>query len=216
MCRNVMPEWLDVVRAKRSVISFKKGELIFQEGEQVKGIYFILTGKVKIDMSWGDKKYIVRFATDGAILGHRGYGLENTYPVSGTALEQTEACFIPSELFQTLLKTNPPFLFELAFFYADELKRTERRMKNLVHMPVKGRVVESLLMLRDTFGTAENFQLKFKLARKDLASMAGTTYETTIRMLNELSAENLIQLKDKDIILLDQKKLEQCCIATNH
>ncbi|NQV52206.1 MAG: Crp/Fnr family transcriptional regulator [Flavobacteriales bacterium] len=212
LCRNISTDWLEMVRMKRSVISYKKGDVIFREGEEVKGIYFILFGKVKVDMSWGDKSYIVRLAGDGRILGHRGFGLDSVYPVKATALEDTTVCYIPTELFRTLLRTNPDFLYELTFFYADELKRTERRMKNLAHMPVKGRIAESLLYIDFAFGSDLDGRLKYRMSRKDMAAMGGTTYESVIRMLNELSADGWISLKDKDIWINEKEKLENCCL----
>lgn len=211
MCQSIMPDWLEIVRLKREVIRFKKNEVIFREGQEVKGVYFILNGKVKIHTSWGDKEYIIRLGGDGDIFGHRGLGLDATYPVSATALENTSVCFIPTELFMTLLRTNHDFLFKLALFFADELKRAERRMKNLAHMPVKGRVAEALLMVRDAFGLGENKALQYRMSRKDMASVAGTTYETVIRMLNELVAEGLITLDEKNIRLIDEQGLLECC-----
>lgn len=211
LCKSVMPEWLEVVRLKREVQEFEKGARIFKEGDPVKGIYFILNGKVKVDMSWGDKSYIVRLAGEGDILGHRGLGMDSVYPINATALEPTTVCFIPTDLFSTLLKTNTDFLYKLAFFFAEELKFTERRMKHLAHMPVKGRVAESLLMIRDAFGTNEDGALSYSMSRKDMAAMCGTTYESVIRMLNELVADNYIQLSDKAIHLVDEARLEECC-----
>lgn len=211
LCRNISSEWLEIVRLKREVISFKKGDKIFKEGDRVEGIYFILSGKVKIDMSWGSRSYILRLASDGQILGHRGFGIDDIYPVTGIALEPTAACFIPSDLFRKLLRTNPEFLYQLAFFYAEELKRTERRMKNLAHMPVKGRVAEGILLIKEAFGVDDNGCLNYRMSRKDLAALAGTVYETVIRMLNELVADGSIMLQDRDIKVLDEKKLNNCC-----
>ncbi|MEZ4722370.1 MAG: Crp/Fnr family transcriptional regulator [Flavobacteriales bacterium] len=212
LCRNISSEWLEIVRLKREVISYKKGETIFKEGDKVEGIYFILFGKVKIDMSWGNKSYIIRLAGDGQILGHRGFGIDDIYPVTGVALEPTSACFIPTDLFRKLLRTNPEFLYQLAFFYAEELKRTERRMKNLAHMPVKGRVAEGILLIREAFGVDGEGCLNYRMSRKDLAALAGTVYETTIRMLNELVTDGCISLLDRDIKILDVRKLNNCCM----
>jgi CRP-like cAMP-binding protein len=211
LCRNISSEWLELVRLKRDVLFFKKNEVIFRDGEKVDGIYFILSGKVKVDMPWGDKSYIVRLASDGDILGHRGFGLDEYYPVNGTALESTTVCFIPSELFKSLLRTNQELLYSLVFFFADELKRTEKRMKRLVHMLVKGRVAESILMIAEAFGVEENGMLKFNMSRKEMAAMSGTTYETVIRMLNELVKDGLISLNDKNIQILNNEALEVCC-----
>jgi len=211
LCRNILPEWREVVKLKRDVLTYPKGTVIFEEGSEVKGVYFILKGKAKVHMKWGDKEYIVRLASDSTILGHRGFGLDSVYPVSATALEEITVCFIENDLFKTLLTTNNQFCTELMWYYADELKLTERRMRHLALMPVKGRIGESLVLIEKAFGLTENGFLAYPLARKDIASMAGTTYETVIRVFNEMVEDKWIELDKKWIKITDKKAIETCC-----
>src|SRR4051812_32539331 len=99
-CKGCLKEWLPAVDSNRQTFDFKKGELIFAEGEQVTGVYFLLSGKAKVHKKWGDdKELVVRFAAAGDILGHRGLGKETVYPVSATALEPVSACFIHLDFF---------------------------------------------------------------------------------------------------------------------
>lgn len=211
LCKNILPDWLEMLRERRDVFSYKKGEVIFEEGTQVRGIYFIIEGKVKVDMSMGDRKYIVRLATNGQILGHRGFGKDDIYPISAVALEPTSVCFISSEFFKTLLKTNSTLLYKLNFFYAEELMATEKRMKHLVYMPVKARIAESLLIMAQVFGLDHSKKLNFTLTRKEIAEMAGTTYESVIRTIAEFVKDGLIETVDKEIRILDVDKLNSCC-----
>ena len=76
-------------------------------------------------------------------------------------------------------------------------------MRNLAHMPVKGRVTQALLQLREQFGTLPGGSIALTLSRQDLASLVGATYETIFRILNELAREDLIRLDGKDIAILD-------------
>lgn len=207
LCQHVTPEWLELIEQHRQVLNFKKGQHIFTEGSKVEGMFFILSGKVKIEMSWGERSHIVRLAKDGDILGHRGFGLDDIYPASGIAVAPTSVCFVPTDFFVKLLKTNTQLLFRLTFLYADELKKTERKLRNLAHVQVKGRVAEALLDIREAYGTDDSGVLGHRMSRKDIASIAGTTYESVVRMLNELVADNLIALVGMDIKLLDVDRL---------
>src|SRR5215213_4057508 len=95
LCRNCLEEWLPALDVNRKTFDFKKGEPLFKEGEEVTGIYFLVSGKAKVHKKWGeDKELIVRFAGAGDILGHRGLGKESIYPVSATAIEPVTTCFI--------------------------------------------------------------------------------------------------------------------------
>lgn len=208
LCRQCSKEWLPALDAHRKSFQVVKGETIFKEGDIITGIWFIYKGKFKVHKQWGnDKELIVRLAGDGDIVGHRGMGGDDFYPVSATALELSDVCFVDIEFFMATLKVNPQFLLELMLFFASELKESEKRMRNLAHMPVIGRVANSLLRLRQKFGTDASGNISMNLSRQDLASYSGTTYETVFRILNEMAAANTIKVDGKFIQIADEEKL---------
>ncbi len=74
-------------------------------------MFFINKGLVKVHKRWdAEKEMILRFAGDGAIVGHRGLGGDTIYPVSGTALTNTGVCFVNIDFFTATLKTNAAYL----------------------------------------------------------------------------------------------------------
>jgi CRP/FNR family transcriptional regulator len=92
-------------------------------------------------------------------------------------------------------------------FFAGELKESEKNMRNLAHMPVKGRVAMALLNLQSKFGVNNKGLINITISRQDLASFAGTTYETVFKIINELKREGLLNIDGKDIGIIDTKKL---------
>ena len=208
MCLFCLKEWLPAIEANRINVDYKKGELIFKEGDSVNGMYFVYSGSVKVHKRWvGDKELIVRIASKGEIVGHRGLGADTIYPVSGTALEPVTVCFIDMAFFTATLKVNNEFLYELMLFFAAELKVSERKMRNLAHMPVKGRLAQAIVSLDEKFGRNGDGQINISLPRQDLASFTGTTYETIFRMMQELAEENLVKVEGKDISIINRKGL---------
>ena len=174
--------------------------MLFSEGDDLKGMYFINKGLVKVHKKWGlDKELILRIAKDGDIVGHRGLGADLIYPVSGTALEPTDVCFVDLDFFNSTLRVNQDLLFGLMMFFAAELKESEKRMRNLAHMTVKGRIANALLFLKNKFGVTPEGTINLLLSRQDLASYTGTTYETLFRVMNELAEENAISMNGKSI-----------------
>lgn len=207
------PEWYYLINMEKTSFEIREGERVLEEGQPVSGIYFIYRGKVKVHKKWGgDKEYIVRLAKSGEVLGHRGYGGKLFYPISATALEDSVLCFFDNNFFFKLLKTNHEFTYRLLMFYAEELRRAEIRMRNLAHMSVKGRIADSLLMIKDAYGLDETGEfLNLKLTRKNLANIAGTTYETVIRTLHKFSEEDAIKVNGKKIGVLNEPALRQLC-----
>ena len=212
MCKGCRTEWLKAIDANRKMLHYKKGATLFREGDKVNGMYFIYSGLVKVHKKWSDEKeLIVRFAKQGAIVGHRGLGSDTIYPVTATALSPAVVCFVDLDFFNATLKVNPDYLFELMMFFAAELKESEKRMRNLAHMNTKGRVGQSLLALKDKFGINNEGFINIEISRQDLASYSGTTYETLFKMLNELSEENIIATDGKKTRILDAAKLFSFC-----
>lgn len=208
MCSLVLKDWKFALDSHRKNFIAKKGEQIFKEGDPVTGVYFVYRGNVKVHKHWGDKDLIIRFANSGKILGHRGMGTHDAvYPISATAIEETSLCFIELDFFMATLKVNHDFAFNLMLFYAEELQESEKKMRNLALMPVKGRLAVALLQLKEQFGVNEQGSLNLELSKQDLAAYTGATYETVFRMTTELINEKLISSIGKEILIINEEKL---------
>ncbi len=214
LCQNCIPEWRAVIGLHKKTILFKKGTHIIKAGEKVKGIYFIYTGAVKVYTAWtGQKELILRFSRKGDILGHRGLGRVDTYPISAKTMEDTKVCFISNEFLESTLKTNPSFTYKLMHFYAAELQKAEKRMRDLAHMEVKGRIADALLELSRQFGADSDHYINITIKRQDIASYAGTTYETVFKFFTELIKSKIITTTGKRIRINNPGRLRQFIIT---
>ncbi|MCO6499244.1 MAG: Crp/Fnr family transcriptional regulator [Vicingus serpentipes] len=201
------PEWQSYIDIYKKQKQVKAKAYVFKEGETTEGLYIINKGKVKVVTKDDEgKETLIRLATDGDILGHRGFGGNWTYPISAIALENTALTFVPLNAFNVLAKSNAEFTYHLMMFFAEELRKSEEKMKQL---PVKVRVARAIVMNYKCFGFDENEKnkLSFTLSRTDYASKAGTTYETVIRVLADLNKSGIIQIKGKSIYILDLEQL---------
>lgn len=209
LCRHCMPEWKEVTATHKKTLLIKKGKTLFTEGEEVKGIFFLYSGVVKIHGPWTDgREMIIRFARGGEIAGHRGL-VDTVYPISATALEDTTACFAGNDFLELSMKANPSLTYTLMHFYAAELQKAEKRLRDITHMEVKGRIAGALLDILQTFGIDENQFLALKLTRQDIAAYAGTTYETVFKFFAELTTAGVITTSGKDIRIHQPEKLTQ-------
>lgn len=208
LCSTCIPEWKELIAHKKTTLVIKKGKQVFAEGDVVKGIFFLYSGAVKVFKKWGaDKELILRFAVGGDILGHRGLGGHAVYPISATALEDSMVCFITNDFLEATLKTNYHLTYELMHFYAAELQKAEKRMRDLAHMEVKGRIADSLLQIATTFGIDADEFIAATITRQDIASYAGTTYETVFKFFTELTDANIIETNGKRIRIADLEAL---------
>jgi CRP-like cAMP-binding protein len=204
-----LPEWHPIINHYLKTRGFVKNEHIFSEGQEVRNMKFIKSGKVKVVSKEGAKEKIIRFAAEGDILGHRGLGSEAGYPVSAIALTNVQIYLLPVNIFHLLMKANNEFSFYLINLFAEELRKAEQETKVMVNYTVKQRIARAILYAAKVFGfTDDNITLSFTPSRKDFANLAGTTYETVIRSLSELQDEKLIQSSGKEIMLLNKEGLK--------
>ena len=111
------------------------------------------------------------------------------------------------------LKVNDDFIIALMLFFAEELKQSERKMRNLAHMNVKGRVAQALLTLKNKFGTKADGHIDILLSRQDLASYTGTTYETLFRIITDFTNQKILFVEGKKITVLNEAALK---VLTNN
>lgn len=209
-CTNCISEWKELIAVKKKTIHFKKGELIFKEGNKVNGIYFLYSGAVKVHKQWANQKeLIIRFTKQGDILGYRGLAVGDIYPVSATALIESKACFISNSFLETILRTDHAFTYRLMQLYLSELQKAEMRMRNLALMEVNGRIAETLLEILNVFGTNVAGYIAIPVTRQDIAAYAGTTYETVFKFLRSLTIAETISTDGKNIRINDENKLRE-------
>jgi CRP-like cAMP-binding protein len=206
--KHCSDEWLDNLSQVKYQFIQKQGQYIFIEGNPVFGIYFIKDGKVKVTSSGHlGKEQIIRLATDGHILGHRGLG-GDFYPVSAVSLEDTTLCFFENKILHEAFMANPEFTHGLMMFYSHELRKAEVRMKHLTQMNVREKTADAILFIREAFGLSKDGQtLNITISREEIAGLAGTSVGQIIHNLTDFQKEKIIAKKAKKIQILDEKKL---------
>lgn len=89
-----------------------------------------------------------------------------------------------------------------------DLKSAEKRITGLAQKPVRERLAETVLMLKEFYGLeSDNITIKASLSREDIANIVGTATETAIRVLSEFKAEKIVNLKGKKIQVLNHDLL---------
>lgn len=209
------PEWKTFIDHHKETMTLQKGEYIFNADDDTLGLYFINRGKVKVSYKQYDgSERLIRLAKDKDVLGHRGFGGSWKYTVSALALCETEVTFITLDVFNTLAKANAAFTYHLMMFFAEELRESESKIKKY---PVKSLIARAIRDNYKVFGFEKegSTKLSYTLSRKDIASMAGTTYETVVRTLAELNKAGVIKIDGKSIHILNCEALSKLACPEN-
>lgn len=187
----------------------KAGQILFQEGGYPAGLYCVSRGKIKIYKTGADaKEHIVRLAKEGDVIGYRSLISGGPYSASAAVLVDAAICFIPKSTFLNLLKESSSFSMRVMELLAHDLATAEQRELSLAQKPVKERLAEALLMLKEFYGVEEDgITINGSLTREELANIVGTATETTIRLLSEFKEKKIVELEGKKITILNQQAL---------
>jgi len=194
-----------------TIQSYKKNEVIYCEGEVPTHLMCLISGKVKIYKDGvGGRSQIIRVIKPVEYFGYRASFAKEDYLTAAAAFEPSTICLIPMEVIANLIAQNN----ELAMFFIRQLSIdlgiADERTVNLTQKHIRGRLAESLLFLKDSYGVEEDGStLSIYLSREDLANLSNMTTSNAIRTLSNFSNEHLITIDGRKIKIIDEEKLKK-------
>lgn len=202
-------ELLKLAECKTSRI-IKKREHIFEEGDNVNGVFCITSGVCKLSkLSANGKDQIVKLVKAGELLGQRTLISDEPTNLSAVALEDMEVCFIPKSEVLSFFDSNYQFSRNVMKTICGDLKETGDHLVSISQKTVKERLAETLIYLEENFGKNADGSILIQLTREELAGMIGTATESCIRLLSDFNKTGLIELIGKKIVIKDMGKLKR-------
>ncbi len=201
----------DQLRNSARLVQFKKNELIYLEDENPKDLMILFKGKVKIFKSGvGGRSQIIRIIRPVQYFGYRAYFARESYVTAASAFESCTVCMVPMELIEQFLRNNG----EMALFFirmlSVDLGIADQRVVNLTQKHVRGRLAESLLFLKESYGLEEDgATINIYLAREDLANLSNMTTSNAIRTLSNFVNERIITIDGRKIKIIDEERLHK-------
>ncbi|BBE17224.1 transcriptional regulator, Crp/Fnr family [Aquipluma nitroreducens] len=189
----------------------KKNEFIFKEGEKPTAFMFLIDGKVIIYKEGvGGREQIIRMTKPPGIIGYRAMLAEELHIGSAIALEDSTVGLISQEYLYGKLLKNPDFTLKLLHKISRELGFSNMRTVTLTQKHIRGRLAESLLLLKEKYGWEnDGATLKVYLSREDIANLSNMTTSNAIRTLSTFAGEKVIAIDGRKIRILDIHKLEK-------
>lgn len=187
----------------------KKGEVIFEEGDAVNGVFCVKDGICKLSkLSANGKDQIVKLVAKGDLLGQRSLVGEASANLSAVALNDMEVCFIPKSEIMEDLQRNPKFTLNMLQQMASDLRDADNVIVDMAQKSVKNRLADVLIYVNDHFGVDNQGYLSINLSRDDYANIVGTATESAIRILSQFKKEGLISTQGKQIKIENLQKLK--------
>lgn len=202
----------------QKVLEFGVREIIFEEGEEPKGLYCVNKGMVKIyKMDSQGHHQIVRLAGPGDLMGYRCLLAHEHYTATAETIEKTALNFISRDVFFEILKEFPDTTLQLMKNLAQDLRQAEYQLLNIVHKKIGERLAELFLVFKDKYGypTRNGIALDVSLTRGEMAELIGTTPESVMRLISQFKARGLIEVDGRRITLRNIDRLTQTASLIN-
>lgn len=190
--------------------TYKKKQLIYSEGSYPNGLFFIIKGKVKTYKANEDgKELITGLFKEGDFIGYNALLEENKYNEFAAALEDTEICLVAKEDFFSLIYKNSEVSKKFIKMLSDNVVEKEKALLDLAYNSVRKRIAQALTDLKKRYQKDADANFSMSILREDLANLAGTSQETTIRTLGDFKEEKLIEINGGTITIINSDKLER-------
>ncbi len=191
----------------RNIAKFKKKQVIYAERGNPYRMYFIQKGKVKTYKTNDNAKELVTgLYNEGEFFGYVAMLEETTYKDTAEALEETELAVIPREDFENLINNNKDVMRKFIQLLANNVTEKEEQLLNIAYNSLRKKVADALLAIYKKYSDG-NPAFTIDISRENLANIAGAAKESLIRTLSDFKDEKLIDIRQGDIVILDEKKL---------
>ncbi len=196
-------ETLQGLSKEKKSRTLKKKDLLFEEGDHPRFLYFVNSGRLKLFKTNEDgKEYILQIIEKGEFVGHIDILKNQNQQASASALEETSVSLIPREDFTALISQDRDVAAQVFKMIANDVAEKEEQLLNLAYNSVRKRVADALLLLHNEDDQA------IHILRDDLARIVGTAKESVIRMLTEFKEDGYISIKNSLITVIDLEGLK--------
>jgi len=204
--KNLLPEEVQLVKAGKTQVFFRKGDNLTKQGAFASYILFIIKGMAKQYLEGeGTKNFNLRIIKQGEFVGLSAVFGENIFNYSSIALTDCQVFLIEKEIIARVIKQNGLFGFSIIKRYCEQNVNLLNTVRNIMYKQMNGRLADALLYIDSLKTESEDiFQL---LSRKDIADFAGISTESAVKLLKTFERDGLIELHEREIRLLKQDAL---------
>lgn len=194
----------------RNTNRYKKKQVIYSEGNHPNCLYYILKGKVKVSRTNDEgKEFVTELFSPGDFMGYIALLEGTVYQDTAKALEETELAVIPREEFEELINKNLEVTHKFIHLLANDVTEKENQLLGIAYNSLRKKVAEALLLLQNKYQKKKGEKFMIDINRDSLATIAGTAKESLIRTISDFKTEKLIDIENGNIVIINQKKLEQ-------
>jgi CRP/FNR family transcriptional regulator len=201
---GVTDDDLELLTSVCKIREYRRGEILFEQGEQALGFYVVAAGKVKIyKLSPEGKERVLHIVLPGNTFAEAAIFADGCYPAFAEPLEKSSLVFFPKNDFLNLLHQHSQIAINIIGGLSKFLRQFVVQIEDLTFRDVPARLARFLAEI----GGDEQPVVTLPYSKTQLASNLGTVSETLSRTFRKLSEEEIIRVNGKSIEILDVERL---------
>ena len=209
---------LDTLASACRIRRFRRGEVIFHQGDPGDALHVILSGRVKISSpSDSGVEAILTTLRPGEFFGALALIDGEPRSATATAAEPSETMVLPRERFRQLVNERVEVRDIVFAELARELRRLTNHVEELHFLDIAGRLASLLVrMAEEQTASAEGgdpspteLRLDGPITQGELAAMVGSTRQSVNKLLGYFTDDGLIRVDRDSIVVLDLPGLQR-------
>ncbi|HEX6498831.1 MAG TPA: Crp/Fnr family transcriptional regulator [Micromonosporaceae bacterium] len=208
--QGVESEAAEALAKEMEIVEIRKGEVVFNEGEQGDSLYIVLAGKIKVGRRAADgRQNLIALMGPSDMVGELSLFDPGPRTATATAVVDSRLARLRKHALRPWLNNRPEIAEQLLRVLARRLRRTNDSLADLIFTDVPGRVAKNLLQMAGRFGSRDGGVLRVThdLTQEELAQLVGASRETVNKALADFASRGWLRLDGKSVIILDPERL---------
>ncbi|AXT86244.1 Crp/Fnr family transcriptional regulator [Aeromicrobium sp. A1-2] len=200
------------LESSMSSTSLRRGEILFNEGDDGNQLYVVTDGKIKLGRTSPDgRENLLAILGPGQMFGELSFFDPGPRSATATAVTDVELKSLGHEALSPVLNAHPDVAHALLNQLAGRLRRTNEVVGDLVFSDVPGRVAKALLDLASRFGRRadDGVHVNHDLTQEELAQLVGASRETVNKALADFASRGWLRLEPRSVVILDLERLQR-------
>jgi CRP-like cAMP-binding protein len=211
--RGLDRDSLSAIAASLRTRRYRKGEVIFHEGDPGDCLFVVASGTVKVVLPSEDgEEAILASLSRGDFFGELALLDGAPRSAGAVALQATEMLVLPREQFGAMVASQPAIRDALLSSLAAELRRLTQHVAELHFLDMTGRLASGLARLAIEHGVKDAdgaIRLSSPPTQADLGAMIGATRQSVNKLLGEFAEVGLLRLERDSLVIPDLPALER-------
>ncbi|NQV78886.1 MAG: cyclic nucleotide-binding domain-containing protein [Lutibacter sp.] len=186
---------------------YKKGEVIYREGEYSNTIYLVYTGSVKsFKIDEFGKELILNIHKGDDFIGLSAIIDNSNYYESISAMESVEIILVPKNILQQILENNYKLSLDIFQLINENLTEVKEQLLQMAYGSMRRKTAQTILKFANLMNHKPSDNIN--ISRRDLAGVAGIATESLIRTLTDFKKKGILEIEGRNIRIIDLEKLE--------